>query len=127
MTTPPDDQWPARDDDTVVSRETVEPTGPPPGPPPDPEGRRIGYGMLLAILALALIAAAGVAAWLLTRDDNKKQTTTVVVTTTPTTNAAAKVAVPRLVGMKEQQALVRPPQWIGTVTRAQRWAGSGLP
>src|SRR5438874_5641751 len=107
MTTPPDDQWPARDDDTVVSRETVEPTGPPPGPPPDPEGRRIGYGMLLAILALALIAAAGVAAWLLTRDDNKKQTTTVVVTTTPTTNAAAKVAVPRLVGMKEQQALVR--------------------
>jgi serine/threonine-protein kinase len=64
--------------------------------------------MLLALGVIALVAAGLVIAWLLTHRDEKKQTTTVVVTTNPPkTVAPPKVLVPRLVGMKEQQALVR--------------------
>jgi beta-lactam-binding protein with PASTA domain len=104
VTQPPDDEWPARDEDTVVSQDTV--VQPPTGPPPDPEGRRIGYGMLLGILAVALVAGGALAVWLLTRDNDKK-TTTVVVTTRPHVKGAKKVAVPRVVGLKEQEALSR--------------------
>ena len=69
--------------------------------------------MLLALGVLALVAAGLVIAWLLTQRDQKKQTTTVVVTTNGAgTNGAGtvlppKVSVPRLVGLKEPQALVR--------------------
>jgi beta-lactam-binding protein with PASTA domain len=111
-TTP--DSWPTPEDATVVrQRETVvdgtppppTPIAPPPGPPAD---RRIGAGMLLGLGALALVAAGIAIAWLLThRSDDKQTATTVVVTTAPSTTVPPKVAVPRFVGMKEQDALVR--------------------
>jgi len=114
LTDTPPEGWPTPDGETVVAtRETLvgAPPPPPTAPVPPPEGgpgdRRIGAGMLLALGVLALIALGGVLAWLLThRGNDGKQTTTVVVTS-PTTAAAPKVAVPRLVGMKEQEALVR--------------------
>jgi len=108
------DSWPTPEGETVVVRQAdetlvgAEPVPPPPpaaGPPPD---RRIGAGMLLAIGAILLVLAGIAIAWYLTHRDSNKQTTTVVVTTGPTTTGlAAKVAVPRLVGLKEQDALVR--------------------
>ena len=64
--------------------------------------------MLLALGAILLVAAGIVIAWLLThRNDNKQQTTTVVTTQPKTTALPPKVSVPRLVGLKEQEALVR--------------------
>jgi beta-lactam-binding protein with PASTA domain len=77
---------------------------PPPGPPAD---RRIGAGMLLGLGVLALIAAGILIAWLLSNRNDNPKPTTVVVTTAPSTTLAPKVAVPRFVGMKEQDALVR--------------------
>jgi beta-lactam-binding protein with PASTA domain len=104
---PPEDGWPAPEGETVVRATDDTAVRPAPaGPPPDGPDRRIGWGMLFGILVVALVAGAIVAAWLLTRDD-EKATTTTVVTTTPTTAAASKVAVPRLIGLKEQEALVR--------------------
>lgn len=83
---------------------TPPPVAPPPaGPPAD---RRIGAGMLLGIGVLVLVAAGILIAYLLThKSDHKAATTT--VTTAATTSAAPKVAVPRFVGMKEADALVR--------------------
>jgi serine/threonine-protein kinase len=104
---PPDDAWPTPEGETVVP--TTEDTAvrpAPAGPPPDGPDRRIGWGLLFGILVVALAAGAIVAAWFLTRDDDKATTTT-VVTTTPTATAASRVAVPRLIGLKEPQALVR--------------------
>ncbi|MDX6477353.1 MAG: eukaryotic-like serine/threonine-protein kinase, partial [Gaiellaceae bacterium] len=64
--------------------------------------------MLLGLGALALVAAGILIAWLLTHQKNDHKTTTVVVTTQPNTAVVApKVAVPRLIGLKEQAALVR--------------------
>jgi beta-lactam-binding protein with PASTA domain len=64
--------------------------------------------MLLGLGAVALIAVGILIAYLLTHNNDKKtQATTVVVTTAPTATVAPKVAVPRFVGMKEQDALVR--------------------
>jgi beta-lactam-binding protein with PASTA domain len=80
------------------------PVAPPPGPPAD---RRIGAGMLLGLGVLVLIAAGILIAWLLTNRNDNPKPTTVVVTTAPSTTVAPKVAVPRFVGMKEQDALVR--------------------
>jgi beta-lactam-binding protein with PASTA domain len=109
-TTP--DSWPTPEDATVVrAHETVVDGTPPPhiAPPPGPPAdRRIGAGMLLGLGALALVAAGIAIAWLLThRSDDKQTATTVVVTTAPSTTVPPKVAVPRFVGMKEQDALVR--------------------
>lgn len=104
---PPDDAWPTGESDTIVrSTEDTAVQPAPVGPPPGGPDRRIGWGLLFGILVVALAAGAIVAAWLLTRDDDNTTTTT-VVTTTPTTTAASRVAVPRLVGLKESQALVR--------------------
>ena len=110
--TPPPDSWQAPEDETVIQQhETLVEGTPPPGPPPPvgPPGadRRIGAGMLLGIGVLALVAAGIVIAYLLTHQKDDKQSTTVVVTTAPSTTAASKVAVPRFVGLKEQDALVR--------------------
>src|SRR4051812_18172025 len=94
----------------VVSQSDTRVGGAPPPRPPaaPPLDRRIGAGMLLGLGALALVAAGLVIAWLLTHRDNTKQTTTVVVTTNGGKTALPpKVSVPRLVGLKEQQALVR--------------------
>jgi beta-lactam-binding protein with PASTA domain len=64
--------------------------------------------MLLGLGAVALVAVGILIAYLLTHNNDKKtQATTVVVTTAPTATVAPKVAVPRFVGMKEQDALVR--------------------
>jgi serine/threonine-protein kinase len=63
--------------------------------------------MLLGLGVLALVAAGILIAWLLTHRKSDHKSTTVVVTTAPSTTAAPKVAVPRFVGLKEQDALVR--------------------
>lgn len=108
------DSWPTPDGETVVvnrTRDTVVGAPPPPvapGPPPaagPPPDRRIGTGMLLGLGALLLVAAGIAIAWFLTHRDSKTQVTTVVVHTNPA--ATAKVAVPRVVGLKEQDALAR--------------------
>jgi beta-lactam-binding protein with PASTA domain len=114
--TPPADTWPTTEGETVVQqRETLVGGEPPPpvapGPPPPgglPPDRRIGAGMLLGLGVLVLIAAGILIAYLLThRSDNNTPTATTVITTAPSTTVAPKVAVPRFVGMKEQDALVR--------------------
>jgi beta-lactam-binding protein with PASTA domain len=113
--TPTDpDAWPTADEETVVGRSDTLVGGPPPPPPPvappdaAPADRRIGAGMLLALGALALVAAGILIAWLLTHRSNDKQPTTVTLTTQrKPTPVPPKVAVPRLIGLKEQQALVR--------------------
>jgi beta-lactam-binding protein with PASTA domain len=83
-------------------------TPPPVAPPPDgpPADRRIGAGMLLGIGVLVLVAAGILIAYLLTHKSHNKAATT-TVTTAVSTAAAPKVAVPRFVGMKESDALVR--------------------
>jgi beta-lactam-binding protein with PASTA domain len=103
----PTDSWPTTERGTLVA----PPPPPPPlqpqgGPPPD---RRIGAGMLLAIGAIVLVALGVLIAWLLTHrgSDDTNKVTTVLVTTAPTSSTAAKVLVPRVVGLKEEQALVR--------------------
>jgi beta-lactam-binding protein with PASTA domain len=106
---PPPDEWPTRAEPGYVADETVvQPAyAPEPAaavPPPEEPDTRIGKGLLLGLLAVALVAGAILAYYLLTRDDSK-QTTTTVITTTPTT--AGTVDVPRVVGLKEQEALVR--------------------
>ena len=115
---PPDDSWPTPEDETLVARhETLVggappppvepvPVAPPPGPPP--ADRRIGAGMLLGLGVLVLVAAGILIAYLLThRSKDHKSTTVVVTNAAPSTTVAPKVAVPRFVGMKEQDALVR--------------------
>ena len=104
--TPPD-SWPTPEDETVVQqRETMVGGTPPPAAPP-PADRRIGAGMLLGIGVLVLVAAGIVIAYLLTHKSDHKAATTVETTTAPSTTVAPKVAVPRFVGMKEADALVR--------------------
>lgn len=105
---PPDDAWPQPDAPTIVSAEDTAVGGPPPpvpppvgGPPPD---RRIGQGMLLALGVLALVAIGVGLGWYFShRHTTHNSTTTVVVRTKPA--APAKVAVPRVIGLQEQQAL----------------------
>jgi beta-lactam-binding protein with PASTA domain len=108
--TPPD-SWPTPEDETVVQqRDTLVGGTPPPAAPPPagpPSDRRIGAGMLLALGVLVLIAAGILIAYLLTHRSDHKAATTVVVTTAQSTTVPPKVAVPRFVGMKEQDALVR--------------------
>lgn len=108
MTNPPppppgDDNWPTRETDPIgpATDETLvsEP------PPPDEPDRRIGWGMVLGILLVALAAAAIAAAWFLTRDDDESaQTTTAQTTTVQTTVVAAKVTVPDVRGKPVAQA-----------------------
>jgi beta-lactam-binding protein with PASTA domain len=106
------DSWPVLDEDTFVGRGAPPPSGyyPPPAPPPD---HRLGAGMLLGILTVLVVAAGIALAWFLTHRDSKNQVTTVLVSTpSPATTATTpavvtKVAVPRLVGLKEQKALLR--------------------
>jgi beta-lactam-binding protein with PASTA domain len=104
------DSWPTADRDTLVGAPPppVQPAAPPPaGPPPD---RRVGTGMLLALGAILLVGIGILIAWLLTHrgnDTSAPPTTTVVVTTGPKTVAVSKILVPRLIGLKEEQALIR--------------------
>lgn len=112
QTPPPDDAWPAPEDPTVVAREDTLVGAPAPGPVPPagpPPDRRVGAGMLLALGAIALVAIGILIAYLLTHRNNHKAptTTTVVTTSPPTTTAAPKVSVPRFIGLKEADALVR--------------------
>jgi beta-lactam-binding protein with PASTA domain len=108
--TPPD-SWPTPEDETVVQqRETLVGGAPPPAAPPPagpPSDRRIGAGMLLALGVLVLIAAGILIAYLLTHRSDHKAATTVLVTTAQSTTVPPKVAVPRFVGLTEQDALVR--------------------
>jgi beta-lactam-binding protein with PASTA domain len=105
---PPDDAWPVADEPTVISQQETVGGVPPPAMPP--RDRRIGAGMLLGLGALALVAIGILLAYLLIHRQKDHSVTTTVVTTSPSTStpaAAAKIAVPRFVGMKEQAALVR--------------------
>jgi beta-lactam-binding protein with PASTA domain len=111
--TPPD-TWPTPENETVVAqRETLvggtppPPAAPPPPVAPPPGDRRIGAGMLLGLGVLVLVAAGIAIAYLLTHQKNNAKPTTVLITTAPSTTVAPKVAVPRFVGLKEQDALVR--------------------
>jgi beta-lactam-binding protein with PASTA domain len=112
------DRWPTPDAETGVlhrERETLVGAPPPPvaPPPPAPLGpgpdRRIGAGMLLAIAAIALAVAGVAIAYFLTHRSSSQPpaTTTVVRSTAPKPVAVKKVAVPRVVGLKEQPALLR--------------------
>ena len=81
---PPDDTWPTREDRVVEDEEYVtEPVG----PPPDEPDSRIGKGLLVGILIVALAAAAIAAAYFLTRDKT--------------------VNVPAVVGLSEEEAVAR--------------------
>jgi beta-lactam-binding protein with PASTA domain len=109
------DRWPVPDADTGVlyrDRDTLVGGSPPPQPPPPPAGpdRGFGAGMLLAIVVIALAAAGVAIAYFLTHDDSAATTpatTTIVRSTAPKPVATKKVAVPRVVGLKEQPALLR--------------------
>lgn len=109
MSETPPDSWPTPEDETVVARrDTVVGGTPPPPPAGPPADRRIGAGMLLGLGALALVAIGILLAYFLTHRNNDHKTTTVLVTQpTAATTAPPKVAVPRLVGLKEADALVR--------------------
>jgi beta-lactam-binding protein with PASTA domain len=64
--------------------------------------------MLLALGAILLVGLGVLIAWLLTHrgtDTSAPPTTTVVVTTGPTT--VGQILLPRLIGLKEDQALIR--------------------
>jgi serine/threonine-protein kinase len=108
------DRWPTPDTDTGVlyrDRDTLAGGAPPPQAPPPPPSpdRGFGAGMLLALVVIALAAAGVAIAYFLTHDDSGSTptTTTVVRSTAPKPVAAKKVAVPRVVGLKEQPALLR--------------------
>ena len=83
---PPDENWPTREERVVEDEEYVTE---PAGPPPDEPDNRLGKGLLLGIVIVALAAAAIAAAYFLTRDD------------TDTVN------VPAVVGLSEEQAVAR--------------------
>jgi len=107
---PPDDEWPTQAGPPYVADETVvqpayapEPAGY--APPPEDPGTRIGKGLLLGLGAVALVAA-GILAYILFKNSDDNNTTTTVVTTTAATTAG-RVSVPRVVGLKENEALVR--------------------
>jgi serine/threonine-protein kinase len=75
---------------------------------PPPADRRIGAGMLLGLGVLALVAAGILIAWLVTHKSDHKATSTVITTATSSSaTTPPKVAVPRFVGLKEADALVR--------------------
>ena len=83
---PPDENWPTREERVVEDEEyATEPAG----PPPDEPDNRLGKGLLLGIVIVALAAAAIAAVYFLTRDD------------TDTVN------VPAVVGLSEEQAVAR--------------------
>jgi beta-lactam-binding protein with PASTA domain len=106
----PIDTWPTNERETLVGTPPpASPAGPPPvgGPPPD---RRIGAGMLLAIGAIVLVALGVLIAWLLTHRNSSNSSSNTVTTILVTTGPAAgtgKALVPRVVGLKEEQALVQ--------------------
>ncbi|HEX7083717.1 MAG TPA: PASTA domain-containing protein [Gaiellaceae bacterium] len=105
---PPEQQdtWPTPEWSPADRRRTtlVDPAPPPPpaGPPPD---RRIGWGMLLALGVLALVALGILIAWLVTHRDNQPNgATTVVVTSSTATGGGARpgagrVAIPDVRGL----------------------------
>lgn len=93
--------------DTVVAPARPEYVEPPAAVGPPPPDRRLGAGMLLGILAV-LIAAGGILlAWSLGHRNQTTEVTTVVTSSPTPTAGAVQVAVPRLIGLTERQALDR--------------------
>lgn len=107
MTTPPQ-EWPTRADATLM-QPALPPAAPPPYPPEEPDSP-IGRGMLLALVALALAVAGALAGWLLTHRGGSTQTTTVVTGAAPAgsgSSGAQPVAVPQVVGLTRQAAVIK--------------------
>jgi len=109
----PTDRWPLPDDSHLLQEDTLVGGTPTVAPAPPPPDRRVGAGMLLALAVLLLVALGILGGWVLTHRATSSSTT-VLVTTAPSTQsttraatATPKVAVPRLVGVKEQQAIIR--------------------
>jgi beta-lactam-binding protein with PASTA domain len=109
---PPDDA----ETRVVPAPPAVGPPGVPPGVDPATDyepapSRGLGWGMLLGILVLIAVAAAAAAVYFATRnndDSNAAQTTTAPVTTTrPTAVVAAKLFVPDVTGLKQDEAAAR--------------------
>lgn len=108
------DPWPTLNEPTVYVEPPVTPPPPPDyaPPPPPPADRRIGWGLLLGLLAVAIAAAGVFLAWYLSHRQTRTEVTT-VVTTAQTASATAptprtgSVAVPSVVGLPEVQALRR--------------------
>jgi eukaryotic-like serine/threonine-protein kinase len=105
-TPPPPPNWPTND--TLVA--PPPPAGPPPVVPDPEPGNRIGLGMLLAIVFLAIVAAV-LAVVFVTRNHHSKPTAarTVFVTTNAKTTHSAPVSVPvpSLVGLSKADAVTQ--------------------
>jgi beta-lactam-binding protein with PASTA domain len=111
---------PTRKEETVTAplppdaETNVLPPQPPPGGPPAPEdyepspARGLGWGMLLGALVLVAVAGAIAAVYFITRDDgNDGAQTTTAQTTTVAPVAAAKIFVPDVKGLKQDEAAQR--------------------
>ncbi len=108
---PPDDSWPTREEvvvDDPRSRPETPPSARPSRPPPDEPDRRLGKGLLLGIAVVAIAAAAIAAGWFLTRDDDSEGSDHGRAHGhRPYVTVAPGVAVPRVIGLNEKNALVR--------------------
>jgi len=104
---PRSDEWPTLQQGALVERGDTAAAAPPNPYPPPPPDRRVGAGMLLALGVIALVAAGAVAAWFLTHRHDRPARTVVVTTAGRSAPAAAKVSVPRVVGLHEGQAVQR--------------------
>jgi eukaryotic-like serine/threonine-protein kinase len=82
-------------------------------PPPGPDGlepgpsRQLGWGMLLGALVLIAVGGAIAAVYFATRDDEAKATTTSIATATTSALPAARVFVPDVTGLEQDEAASR--------------------
>jgi beta-lactam-binding protein with PASTA domain len=109
----PSEEWPTRvsSTDVLPGPTTIvrsEPVYPPTGPPVAAQelDRAIGRGLLLALVAVALVAIAALAAWYLTHRPNNGASTVTTTTTAAPATGAGSISVPALAGRDETAALV---------------------
>jgi len=108
--TDPRESWPTP---RSTAPTLLEPAPPPTAPPEVPPERNLGWGMLLALGVLALVAIGILIAWLVTRPDHRTGATTVVVTTSPSSapttrstrpKVSVPIAVPDVLGQSQAPA-----------------------